>query len=305
MTFITITLLIGCDSTEETGSAAMWDSAPLADISGTCPTIDSSQSIQSFTSNGIEREVQFVLPEDPQPGMQPIFFFHGLMQEGSNPTNQMINSLSLQSVANQDNLLFILPVSQVWDLVGQRFHLWNIEQGTEVDDLTLYDDLRTCVAEHFDVYNSDQIDLDLMSSMGFSGGALFATVVLSNRSDTLASVVEMSGGADLVVPGFANPFSVHNPTEKEIPTLLMSGGSADVWPNSSFTIVDFEAATAHLFQELKTANHTAVLCSHNNGHTVTQRGWDQALEWITNHRFNQPSSYSTSIAEWSDWCAWE
>ena len=161
--------------------------------------------------------------------MQPVFFFHGLMPEGSNPTNQMITSLSLQSVANEYNMMFILPVSQVWDLVGQRFHLWNIEQGTEVDDLTLYDDLRTCVAEHFDVYNSDQIDLGSMSSMGFSGGALFTTVVLSNRPETLASVIEMSGGGDLEVPGFANPFSVHNPTERDVPTLLMSGGAADVY----------------------------------------------------------------------------
>ena len=129
----------------------------MAEISGTCPAIDSSQSIQS-SSNGLEREVQFVMPESPEPGMQPVFFFHGLMQEGSSPSQQMISALSLQSVANEHNILFILPVSQVWDLVGQRFHLWNIEQGTEIDDLTLYDDLRTCVAEHFDVYNTDQID---------------------------------------------------------------------------------------------------------------------------------------------------
>ena len=127
------------------------------------------------------------------------------MPEGSNPTNQMITSLSLQSIANEYNMMFILPVSQVWDLVGQRFHLWNIEQGTEIDDLTLYDDLRTCIAEHFDVYNSDQIDLDLMSSMGFSGGALFTTVILSNRPETLASVIEMSGGGDLKAARFCKP----------------------------------------------------------------------------------------------------
>ena len=76
-------------------------------------------------------------------------------------------------------------------------------------------------SEHFDVYNTDQIDLDTMSSMGFSGGALFTTVVLSNGQDTLASVIEMSGGADLQVPGFENPFSVHNPTTRNVPTLLM------------------------------------------------------------------------------------
>ena len=305
MTVMTITLLLGCGSTEDTSNTSLWESAPLARISGTCPTIDDSQSIQKFTSNGLEREVQFVLPEDPQVGIPPVFFFHGLMPEGSSPTTQMISSLSLQSIANEYNMAFILPVSQVWDLIGQRFHLWNIEQGTETDDLTLYDDLRTCISEYYDVYNTDQMDLDRMSSMGFSGGALFTTVVLSNRSETLASVIEMSGGGDLQVPGFANPFSVHNPTERDVPALLMSGGSADVWPNSSFTVVDFEAASTHLFEELKAANHTAVLCTHNNGHTITQRGWNQALEWLTTHRFNEPSDYSTPKDGWSDWCTWE
>ena len=129
------------------------------------------------------------------------FFFHGLMPEGSNPSQQMISAPDLQSVANEYNILFILPVSQVWDLVGQRFHLWNIEQGTEVDDLTLYDDLRTCVSEHFDVYNTEQIDLDTMSSIGFSGGAYLPLWCCQTALKRLASVVEMSGGADLQVPG--------------------------------------------------------------------------------------------------------
>ena len=111
-----------------------------------------------------------------------------------------------------------------------------------------------------------------MSSMGFSGGALFTTVVLSNRPDTLASVIEMSGGADLQVPGFANPFSVHNPGTRNVPTLLMSGGSADVWPNASFTVVDFEAASEHLFEELKAAEHTAVWCTHSADTTLRHEG---------------------------------
>ena len=47
----------------------------------------------------------------------------------------------------------------------------------------------------------------------------------------------------------------------------MSGGSADVLPNASFTVVDFEAASAHLFAELKAAEHTAVWCTHSAGTT--------------------------------------
>ena len=297
--------LAGCGSEKDSGTEQLWESAPLTELSGSCPTIDNGGAIQTFMSSGIDREVQFVLPTDPQPGMQPVFFFHGLMPEGSNPTNQMISSLNLQAEADQHNLVFVLPVSQIWELVGQRFHLWNIEQGTEAEDLTLYDDLRTCIANHFDVQNSDALNLDLSSVMGFSGGALFATVVRSNRPDTLSSVVEMSGGADLQVPGFANPFSVHNPGPRDGPTLLISGGASDVWPNASFTVVDFDDASQHLFSELLSAEHTSVLCTHSNGHTITPRAWNQALDWITNHSFNEASTFQDPIEDWSDWCTWE
>lgn len=299
------TILTGCSADKDSGAEPLWESAPLAELSGTCPTIDGSRAVQTFTSSGIDREVQFVLPSNPTPGIQPVFFFHGLMPEGSNPTNQMITSLSLQEEADQHNIVFILPVSQIWELVGQRFHLWNIEQGTEADDLTLYDDLRTCLANHFDVQNSDALDLDASSVMGFSGGALFTTVVRSNRPDTLASVVEMSGGADLQVPGFSNPFSVHNPGTRDVPTLLVSGGESDVWPNASFTVVDFDNASQHLFTELQAAEHTSVLCTHSNGHTITPRSWNQALYWITNHSFTETSEFQEPISDWSDWCIWE
>ena len=66
MTVIAITLLFGCETTEDTGSMATWKSAPLADISGTCPTIDNSQSTQTFTSNGIERKFSLFFPSLPK-----------------------------------------------------------------------------------------------------------------------------------------------------------------------------------------------------------------------------------------------
>ncbi len=299
------TLWMACgEKNTDSASIQPWASAELSTISGTCPVIDGSRSVQTFTSNGTERTVQFVMPSSDSDNIQPVFFFHGLMPEGSNPTNQLITALSLQEVADRENVLFILPVSPIWDLFGQRFHLWNIEQGTEVNDLTMFDDLRSCVAQHYDVYNSDRLNLDRLSVMGFSGGALFTTVVLSNRADTLASAVEMSGGADLSIPGFENPFSVHNSSSVNVPVLLMSGGDSDVWPNASMPVVDFEEASQHLFTELQGAEQTSVLCTHNTGHNIPPRGWTQALDWITSHEYNLTSPFVTEVSDWTDWCTW-
>lgn len=294
------------EKSSDSASIQPWNSAELATISGTCPTIDGSRNLQTFTSNDTERTVQFVVPSTDTDNMLPVFFFHGLMPEGSNPTNQLITGLSLQEVADRENILFILPVSPIWDLFGQRFHLWNIEQGTELNDLTMFDDLRSCLAEQYDVYNSTQLNLDRLSVMGFSGGALFTTVVLSNRADTLASAVEMSGGADLSIPGFENPFSVHNPSSVNVPVLLMSGGDSDVWPNASMPVVNFEEATEHLFDELQGASQTSVLCSHNTGHNIPPRGWTQALDWVTAHEYDTVSPYETEVDDenWTDWCTW-
>jgi len=298
--------LLACSETKtDTGSIQPWSAAPLSEISGTCPTIDNSRELKTFTSNGTERSVQFVLPTDSTADIQPVFFFHGLMPEGSNPTNQLITGLSLQSVADEYNIAFILPVSEIWELFGQRFHLWKIEQGTEDNDLVVFDDLRTCLAEHFDVYNSDALNMDSLSTLGFSGGALFNTVILSNRSDTLASAVEISGGADLTIPGFSNPFSVHNPASINIPVLLVSGGSSDVWPDATLPVVDFESATGHLFSELQQAGQTSVHCRHNNGHTITPRAWTQTLDWLTDHSVGVDSPYASPQDSWSDWCVWE
>ena len=300
--------LLACsESKTDTGTGMLqpWNAAPLSEVSGTCPTIDNSRELQIFTSGGTERSVQFVLPTDGTANIQPVFFFHGLMPEGSNPTNQLITGLSLQSVADEYNIAFILPVSEIWELFGQRFHLWKIEQGTEDSDLMLFDDLRTCMAEHFDVFNSDALDMDRLSTLGFSGGALFNTVILSNRSDTLASAVEISGGGDLTIPGFASPFSVHNPSTMNIPVLLVSGGESDVWPDATLPVVDFEAASVHLFSELQQAGQTSVHCTHNNGHTITPRAWTQALDWLTDHSVGVESPYTSANDAWGDWCVWE
>ena len=122
-------------------------------------------------------------------------------------------------------------------MAGMQFYMWDIEEGTSEADLTLFDDLRTCAAQAFDV------DLDTLVSAGFSGGSLFNTILYSQRADSLAAVVEMSGGADVEVPLYDNPFAPYDTPSNLPPLLLVSGGQDDIWPDATFTIVNFEAAT--------------------------------------------------------------
>ena len=297
--------LFGCEEkTDNPVDSQMWSSASLEDLSGTCPIIDDSQELKTFTSADQERQVRFVIPQDPTDDLRIVFYFHGLVPEGSNPTQNTIEALNLPSLADEYNTIFVVPESSVWDLIGQRFHLWNIENTTEDADLTMFDDLRTCVANHFDGETSPSVDLDTLVSVGFSGGALFNTVILTQRSEALAAAVVMSGGSDIEVPTYSNLFSAYQSPSNKVPVYLVSGGIEDVWPNSSFPIVDFSSATINLFEQLQVDGHVAVHCEHNTGHYITNRAYSQSIDWMMDHRFGEPSSFSDPIGDWEDWCEW-
>ena len=274
-----------------------WLAADLMPLSsGACPNMSSSGDLVSFTSSGESRNVTIVFPDQLTEDMRLVFFFHGLMPENSNPTQQSANALDLQSFANQYNSVIVLPESPIWEMAGQRFHLWNIEDGTYANDVALFDDLRTCIANEFDV------DLDTLVTAAFSGGSLFSTILIKERSDHLAAVVEMSGGADLTVPTFTNTFAPYGSPSHPLPVLLISGGAQDVWPDPGFTLVDFQSATETLYANLKNDNQFAVRCEHNSGHTITTKSFITAVEWLTQHRFNETSPFETGIDDWSDWC---
>jgi predicted esterase len=190
----------------------------------------------------------------------------------------MVRGLGLQRVANENNALIVLPQSGIMELLGFRFFLWDLVVETD-GDLVLFDDLRACAAEQHD------IDLPATSAFGFSGGALFTTVLIRERGDAFAAAVEASGGADISVPIWTTPGAAYGSPPTPLPTLLMSGGEADVWPDPSLTLVDFTAATDTLEAGLVTDGHTVVRCRHSAGHTIPQRGYQLALEWAFGHRF--------------------
>jgi poly(3-hydroxybutyrate) depolymerase len=259
-------------------------SAPLQDTSdGECPDMSVSGATTSFSSYGQMRNVTTVFPASSSEPPGITFFFHGLMDPSStpNPSQYMAESMDLQEFADAENMVVVLPESGIWELLGMTFFLWQIEDGTSAPDLTLYDDLRTCAVEHFEA-NRDRV-----VAAGFSGGSLLTTVVLSERGDTLAAAVEMSGGANFEVATFEEDFAKYRTPAHQFPVLLSSGGTSDVWPDPTFTVVDFQEGTDILAEKLLEDGHTVGRCQHNSGHTITWDIWDLALTWLSVHEYDQ------------------
>ncbi len=305
-----IALLAGCgDKDTDTAAAAAEDTAveeigyaaaELAPLSsGECPDMSASMTTSTFLSSGEERKVTIVFPEDRPEGMRVIFFFHGLMDPGStpDPTEYMASALDLQSIAEEMNAIVVLPESPIWNMFGYEFFLWAVEEGTSEADLTLYDDLRTCIGEEFSP------NLDQFTAMGLSGGALFTTIVAGERADTLASVVEMSGGSDIEVALAEGIIAPYTTPSWQVPSLLVTGGEADVWPDPSLVLVDFTAATDNLEASLAADGHYVVRCEHSSGHTITTPEFEAAKDWVMAHTYGEPSPYvETGIGDWSSWC---
>lgn len=301
-----ITTILACgdkgegDDTGATGGTGDGGSltAELAPLSsGECPDLSASGT-STFLSSDEERTVTVLLPESADGPMPVVFFFHGLMDPASTPqpTEYMATALGLQDLADEYGAVVILPESPVESMFGLEFYLWDV-LGDGQKDLALFDDLRTCAAQELD------IDLDRVIAMGFSGGALWTTEVLSQRADTLAAAIEMSGGADVEIPLAEDPIAEYDTPAWPLPVLLQSGGANDIWPNASLVIVDFTAATDTLEQELIEDGSLVVRCEHSSGHTVTNTGFSLAVDWAMNHSYQQPSPWSDGdLGSDADWC---
>lgn len=286
----------GTGGTGDGGSGSLTaELAPLS--SGECPDMSGSGT-STFLSSDVERTVTVLLPEQADGPMPVVIFFHGLMDPASTPQpgEYMASALGLQDLADEHGAVVILPESEVVEMLGLSFFLWDM-LGDGARDLALYDDLRTCAAQNLDV------DLDRVVAMGFSGGALWTTEVMAQRGDTLAAAIEMSGGADVEIPLAEDPIAEYDTPAWPLPVLLQSGGESDIWPSASFTLVDFSAATDTLQDELVEDGSLVVRCEHSRGHTVTTDGYNLAVAWAVEHSFQQPSPWlDGDLGDDADWC---
>lgn len=290
----------GLDSAVDSGEVDEGpEPAPLAELSsGECPALDASGT-SSFLSSGEARSVTVIVPSAPVADMPVYFFFHGLDDPGAteHPGATWASTLDVQALADETGTAWVFADSPVQNMYGYEFYLWNLETTGNLD-LVLYDDLRTCVANNLDV------DLSRASAMGFSGGALFTTLLLAHRADTLATVVQLSGGADLSVPTFDELLALYAEPATDLPVLLTTGGEADAWPSEQLKVVDFYAASDTLQGYLLDDGHYVVRCNDEKGHTVNRADWDLGVSWLLAHSFGGDSPFATGgLGDDADWCA--
>ncbi len=313
MRTILFSMLVSClapdkDSVEDTGAVQgnepAGPSTLLAPVdppsNGDCPDMTSSNT-STFQSSNEDRIVTMVVPENPTENMPLVYFFHGLMDPGSTPqpTEYMASGLGLQSMANELGIVFALPQSGVLTRMGFSFFMWSADE-VEGSDVVLFDDIRSCASTDIG------IDLTRVHAIGMSGGALFTTVIARDRGDTLASMVEMSGGSDVDMLTFDEPLSVYEQAAYQTPALLISGGETDIWPGGGLTLVDFNAATDNLADQLFEDGHFVVRCEHSQGHQIPMTALSAARLWVDSHQFEEPSSIKEagidSFSEFDGWC---
>ncbi|HNC98177.1 MAG TPA: hypothetical protein PKW90_18740 [Myxococcota bacterium] len=268
--------------------------------SGECPDFSTSGT-STFLSSDEERQVTIILPSTPGEAMPVNFFFHGVADPAStdNPGGDTARGLQLQRLADQTNTVWIVPDAPVQNLLGfMNVYLWDLALERQ-NDLVLYDDLRSCAAQNLD------IDLSRLSAVGFSGGALWTTVIAVHRGDTLATAVELSGGSDIEAPGYEVLLSEYSSPATEMPVLLTSGAEGvDVWPSTQLAVINFATATDTLQAELLTDQHFVARCKDEDGHVMDQRDWDVALDWLAVHQFGEESPFvSGDLGVHADWCA--
>jgi len=280
-------VLAACTSETDTG-AELAHEVPLAEtfeISGDCP--DFSQSnIGTMTSDGLERKVGIVLP-DPMPENPAVLFaWHGLVGEVNRPVESFFQGASM--FADLADTVVIIPEAQPLNLLGQEVLLWGfIEQEGAESDLVLYDDLRACAAKELGA------DMARVASWGHSGGGLWTSHLVMHRGDTLAAAVSSSGGTDLEIPLLGDRHPYVTP-ESPVPTLIISGGPTDVWPDASLPVIEFDVSSQNFVDGLTADGHVVMHCLHDEGHfSWPNWAWTVSIKWLGDHVYGQGSPWIT------------
>ena len=243
---------------------------------GTCPEL-TTPGKYFLTSNGVERNTYIFFPSDRPEDMPLIFAWHplGFSAEALN------GWLNLEAMAERLGAVIVVPNlrsgAQTWGFYGDATY-----------DLTLFDDLRTCLSD------SLNIDLYRVSTTGMSAGGLWSTYLSIERSDALATAFIMSGGTG---PGMS-----YKPLDHKLPVLLAWGGPNDTYNTGSFTIY-FEDTTLDFATNLLDDDHDVLLCDHGLGHLMPAEVIPMMEVWLLNHTLGKPSSFFPEPFGLPDYCA--
>lgn len=292
-------VLAACGTPDGSGSdrpelGAEGAPAALVAKSGTCPDL-SQPGISTFTSGGEEHRVGVYFPKARPEGMPVMFVWHGLTSPGfGDVIQQMVSPFDLDELARKQDMIVVVPEAPVRNLVIQDVLLWGILTEEDRDaDLKLFDDLRTCMVEEL------AADPWQITSWGFSGGGLWSSLLIMERSDVFAATAAASGGTDSpVTPQLA----YRTPARQELPVMLVDGGSGDTWPGGGITLLDFHTASAAFRDELVADGHYVLTCEHGSGHTVPSSYWSAIRKFLRAHVFGEPSPFAEGEVPVPDVC---
>jgi predicted esterase len=283
MRFVLFVALVGCVAGDDVASDPIEEElvpAELTEPSGDCAELAASGS-WTMTSSGIERTGLVYLPAEPEPGMGLLYAWHGLGVTGS----QIAGWMDADELAEAHNVAVIVPSA----MASEPFE-WQFLNEDATDDLILFDDLRTCMAEQF-----DELDLARVYSNGMSAGGLWTTFLSLRRADSLAAISVMSGGTE--------PLVYYQTPSYAFPAQLMWGGETDSW-GTGMSTVDFNETMVAFRDELLADEHTVVECVHDLGHSVPSDGFDAMAAFLFPHVFGETSPHADGdLRELPAWCA--
>lgn len=281
---LSVLLLAACAGGGDATDDADTDDGPvpadLVEPSGACPDL-SEPGLKTITSAGQEREFGIWFPEDPPAGLPLIFAFHGLVTPDFDAIGETARGYGIERLASDQPAIIVVPEALVTNLVVADVLLWGIlGEEQRAADLQLFDDLRTCVARAFDA------DMKRVTAFGHSGGGLWTSVLLGERSTALATGVASSGGTgDFPAPTYKAP-------ERNLPALLIDGGPTDAWPDPAVPIIPFQTTTMAFRDALAADGNPVAWCEHDLGHFQLPSWWFRTVTtWLKKHRYGEPSPY--------------
>lgn len=244
-----------------------------------CPTL-SAGTVVGFPSGGVERTFEIVLPDGvaPEAPAPLVFAFHGL---GGSPA-QFLSDTPLQPATADAGAILVVP--QASELGGTP--TWDPYSNPATNkDLAFFDDALTCMSEQF------AVDPDRVHVLGFSNGGLMTGMLLTLRSDAIASVAPFSGGLGQAFPDDA----------RAIPTLMTWGG-----PDDEAAGTDFALLADEMQETLAGRGHPLVVCEHTRRHEIDADWWPWVMRFFDDHpRTEAGAPYATGGLPdaFPEWCA--
>jgi hypothetical protein len=274
-----------------------------------CPVLVPGEN--TFTSGGITRTFQIVMPTQPVEGeVYPVMFLWHWLKATS---EDFITTGQVQAAVDDQRFIGVAPDSITTDIALTSYDVnwpFDITQTAArmAQEFSFFDDMLSCVEQQFNV------NQNCVSSVGVSAGALFNDQLIQSRSTTLSSFISLSGGVnDTIIKPWVG-------TTHVLPGIVLWGGkgpptmtTADIL--GCFGIgMDFNVASEDLEDGMTQEGNFLVECVHNCGHNVppivappNQSQFAGLWEFAFNHPYwlgaGQSPYLQSGLKDLPAWCA--